>query len=72
MIPLKPRERIVLTFIFEFHAEYKNSPLVSEITARCQFAGTTVRYVLGRLQMKGYIDWVQVGSRRLIVPLWKE
>lgn len=72
MIPLKPRERIVLSFIFEYHAQWKNAPLVREISERCGGSPSGVCHTLHSLSTKGFIDWIYVGPRKLIVPLWKE
>ena len=71
MAPLSKAEREILSYIHEFNGQYKNSPTVLEIAERCKCTMAKVRYQLEKLDRKGYIQWLWVGSRRLIVPLYK-
>ena len=72
MMKLKPRERAVLEYIFEYQERWKNSPTVPEIVEKCKISPSGVRYSLAQLNQKGFIQWILVRRRWLIVPLFKE
>ena len=67
IVPLSPSESKTLTYIWTFWHEWKNAPTVGEIAAHHEWSVTRVRYQLERLDRRGYIQWIWVGKRRLIV-----
>jgi len=71
---LKKRDSEILKYIHQFHAEYKNSPPQKLIQKKFQISNFVLGYVLNKLQLYGYIEWIKIeGFReRLIIPLWKE
>jgi Mn-dependent DtxR family transcriptional regulator len=74
MIHINDSERDVLKVIKKWQRFYTNSPNVSELSEELQRSVDSVRYTLGELEKKGFLDMVYppVGHRMVIVVLWWE